>query len=541
MVALPLRRGYGQTGGPWLENFGSCSSPDYYRAGMTTAQDIRTAIDYFRGRPEVQRDRILLIGLSAGGWGSLAAASQNPAGVFAVINFAGGRGGGHPKVGNCAPRRLVDAAARYGSTARIPTLWLYAANDSFFAPDLARKMSGAFIRAGGRAEYVALPAFGSDGHRLFGAADGRALWQPRVETFLETLKHEDRSCRRRSGGRRLSGVASTGETSVIMDWHAHIYTPEEAAGDLGTLDGKHGPKWGERGCPMVLENFLEAHYANGIDISVVTNAAHYLRGKADREELAAVQKWTDYAADVQEKHKGTLYSFATILPCGGPAFLKEAERAIRQLGLKGIFIHSSHKGHYPDDDEARPFWALVQELDVPVMIHPPHLGFGEERMKEYRLASSIGRPFDLCLALGRLIVRGILEDFPGVKIVASHGGGGICETISRMDYAYELQDEAFFLGSYAPMKIRHAPSHYLKRMYLDTVTYNLPAVKMVLEWMGPDRVIYGSDAPPLTSLKPRAIKLINDLDLPAAERDAIFWANAARLLKLPLGRAAHAA
>jgi dienelactone hydrolase len=189
MVALPLRRGYGQTGGPWLENFGSCSSPDYYRAGLTTAQDIRTVIDYFRGRAEVKRDRILLIGWSAGGWGSLAAASQNPAGVFAVINFAGGRGGGHPKVGNCAPQRLVDAAARYGATARIPTLWLYAANDSFFAPDLARKMSDAFIRAGGRAEYVPLPAFGSDGHRVFGAADGRALWQRPVETFLDTLKH----------------------------------------------------------------------------------------------------------------------------------------------------------------------------------------------------------------------------------------------------------------------------------------------------------------------------------------------------------------
>src|SRR5262249_25579298 len=82
--------------------------------------------------------------------------------------------------------------------------------------------------------------------------------------------------------------------------------------------------------------------------------------------------------------------------------------------------------------------------------------------------------------------------------------------------------------------------------YLDTVTYNPPAVRMVLDWMGPDRVVYGSDAPPLTSLKPRAIKLIKDLDLPAAEREAIFWGNAARLLKLPIpsappGAAARAA
>ena len=245
-----------------------------------------------------------------------------------------------------------------------------------------------------------------------------------------------------------------------------------------------------------------------------------------------MQAWSDYAAKVQQDHKGVLYSFATILPCGGPAFIKETERAIKQLGLKGIFIHSSHKGHYPDDDEARPFWELVQDLDVPVMIHPPHLGFGEERMRDYRLASSIGRPFDLCLALGRMIVRRVLEDFPRLKIIASHGGGGICETISRMDYAYELQDEAFFLGSYAPMKVKHAPSHYPKTMYLDTVCYNPPAVKMVLDWMGPDRVLYGSDAPPLTSLKPRAIKLIRDLDIPEGDKAKIFWSNARKLLKL---------
>ena len=319
---------------------------------------------------------------------------------------------------------------------------------------------------------------------------------------------------------------------MIIDWHAHIYTPEEAADDKGAWDGKGGAAWGERGCPMVLENFLKAHHESGVDISVVTNAAHYLQGKAADEELGAVQAWNDYAARVQSDHQGMLYSFATILPCGGPAFVKETERAIRELGLKGIFIHSSHKHSYPDDDEARPFWELAEDLGVPVMIHPPNAGYGEERMREYRLASSIGRPFDLCLALGRLIVRGILEDFPKVKLVASHGGGGICETISRMDYAYELGDEAFFLGPYKPMKIVKKPSEYLKQIYIDSVTYNAPALKMVLEWVGADRVIYGSDAPPLTSLKKSAIDLIRNLPLSEADRDKIFFQNAKALLKL---------
>jgi hypothetical protein len=77
-------------------------------------------------------------------------------------------------------------------------------------------------------------------------------------------------------------------------------------------------------------------------------------------------------------------------------------------------------------------------------------------------------------------------------------------------------------------------------MYLDTVTYNRPAVKMVLEWMGADRVVYGSDAPPLTSLKSRAIALIKELDIPEPQRQSIFWRNAARLLKLPIAGVGNA-
>jgi len=186
-VALPLRRGYGETGGPWVEGYGSCRNPDYYRAGLATADDIQSVMDFFRDRSDLARDRILLIGWSAGGWGSIAAASRNPRGVLAAVNLAGGRGG-NPAAGNCTAERLVAAAGRYGATARIPSVWLYSANDRFFGPDLSRAMFDAHVGAGGRAEYVSLPAFGADGHRIFRAADARALWQPPVERFLAGLK-----------------------------------------------------------------------------------------------------------------------------------------------------------------------------------------------------------------------------------------------------------------------------------------------------------------------------------------------------------------
>ena len=308
---------------------------------------------------------------------------------------------------------------------------------------------------------------------------------------------------------------------MIIEWHNHVYPPEEAA----------TPFWEGR-CPMNIENVLEANEKANIDILVVTNAMHYMKDKKGQDELSAIQRWTDYAAEIQDKYAGKVYCFASSLPCGGPAYLKELERAVRQLGLKGVFINSSHKGLYPDNDLARPFWELAQHLDIPVMIHPPHVGFGEEMMKDYRLASSVGRPADLTLAIARLIVRGFLEEYPNLKLVGSHGGGGICEVIGRLDYAYDMRDEAYFLGPYAPLLIKHKPSHYLKKMYLDTVCYHLPAIRCVMETVGVDRLLYGSDAPPLTSLKPKAIQLVRDLGLSPRDQQAVFYDNAARLLKI---------
>ena len=150
---------------------------------------------------------------------------------------------------------------------------------------------------------------------------------------------------------------------------------------------------------------------------------------------------------------------------------------------------------------------------MPVVIHPPSVGFGEERMRDYRLASSIGRPMDGALAIARLIVRGVFEKFPKLKLVGTHLGGGICEMIGRMNYAYRLQDEAFFLGSYEPMLIKHEPLHYLKMMYLESTCYHAPGARCAIDTVGVDHFLFGTDSPPLFVLKQEGVDLINKLGL----------------------------
>ena len=307
---------------------------------------------------------------------------------------------------------------------------------------------------------------------------------------------------------------------MIVDWHAHIYPPELAK----------DRRWGGT-TPFTIENLLEAHEKVGIELCVVSNTIHHLKEKTADESLAVLRRWNDYGAEIQQKYSGRIVVFTSTLPCGGAFFVKEVERAIVQCGLKGVLINSSHQGAYPDDDEAKPFFELVTSLGIPLMMHAPSVGYGEERMREYRLASSVGRPFDECLAISRMIVRGVFERFPKLKFVGCHLGGGICEVIGRMDYAYELGDLASGLGSYEPMLITKRPSDYLRNFYMDTVAYHPPAIMCAYQTVGVRQLLFGSDAPPLLPLLPRAKKIIEELPITENERQDIFGRNALRLLE----------
>lgn len=179
-VAVPIRRGYGGNGA-WAENYGGCAAGNYGPAGLASAADIRAAMNVAKVHAGIDAGRVVLIGHSAGAFGSVAAGGTG--GIKGVVAFAAGRGSRGPN-DVCQEDKLVAAMGRYGAAARAPQLWVYAENDLFFGPALAKRMYEAFTKAGGHATFVAAPSYGFDGHDYFRAVSS---WQPTVDGFLRRV------------------------------------------------------------------------------------------------------------------------------------------------------------------------------------------------------------------------------------------------------------------------------------------------------------------------------------------------------------------
>jgi dienelactone hydrolase len=182
-VLIVMRHGYGSSAGGWAEGYGSCSNPDYTAAGKAGAADLRLSLEFVSHRPDIDSTRMIAVGVSAGGFATVALTTNPPPGLVAAISFAGARGS--PRANQvCSPDRLIEAFRAFGERSRIPMLWVYAANDHFFGPALAQHLREAFVAGGGNVDFVAAPAFGSDGHDLFSPA-GIPIWAPYVDAFLQ--------------------------------------------------------------------------------------------------------------------------------------------------------------------------------------------------------------------------------------------------------------------------------------------------------------------------------------------------------------------
>jgi dienelactone hydrolase len=181
-AVVVMRRGYGGSGGGWAESYGGCAHPNYVAAGAAAAADLKAAAAALAQRPDIDPARTISVGVSAGGFATVALTADPPPGLAAAISFAGGRGSLEADE-VCQQDKLVEGFRAFGSRSRVPMLWVYAENDHFFGPELAQKLRAAFIAGGGIVDFVRAPAFENEGHQLF-SQDGIPIWSPLVDSFL---------------------------------------------------------------------------------------------------------------------------------------------------------------------------------------------------------------------------------------------------------------------------------------------------------------------------------------------------------------------
>ena len=176
-VVVPMRQGFSQSGGHEIS--GGCN---VYSNGLQQARSVRRTLDWLATQPWADVSRNVVLGQSHGGLTTLAYGTDPQPGTRLLVNFAGGL-----RQENCTSWQagLVDAIGQYGQAARLPSLWFYGDNDSYFPPAVWRDAHQRFVQAGGQAELVAFGNFGSDAHLLFGSRAGLPIWLPRVLAAME--------------------------------------------------------------------------------------------------------------------------------------------------------------------------------------------------------------------------------------------------------------------------------------------------------------------------------------------------------------------
>ena len=194
-VLAPVRPGYGETGGPDLEDThvrwganGCQSQPDFARAAHQARRVIAATYQWALQQPWVRKDRLLLEGQSVGGMSTMATAALNLPGLVGVVNFAGGSGG-NPEISpshSCAPERLAELYRDWGQVAKAPSLWLYARNDLFWGELAPRAWHAAYAAGGSDAQWVQTgPVEGRDGHQLL--RYGGRMWSVPLDAFVRQV------------------------------------------------------------------------------------------------------------------------------------------------------------------------------------------------------------------------------------------------------------------------------------------------------------------------------------------------------------------
>jgi aminocarboxymuconate-semialdehyde decarboxylase len=205
------------------------------------------------------------------------------------------------------------------------------------------------------------------------------------------------------------------------------------------------------------------------------------------------------------------------------AALAELERGMTQLGLKGIEINDHVNGKTLEEAEYRPFWKAAEQMGAVVFFHQAGETLVSARSKSYHLPNSIGNLVDRAVTFATLVHGGVMDAHPNLKIVLGHGGGYTCYGIGRMDHAWKVRAEA-------REHIKTPPSTYLRRFHYDCIVYTEDALRFLIDTVGVDRVVFGTDWPYDMALDWPVSWVLEMQSLTKDEKDAILYRNLERLL-----------
>jgi predicted TIM-barrel fold metal-dependent hydrolase len=242
------------------------------------------------------------------------------------------------------------------------------------------------------------------------------------------------------------------------------------------------------------------------------------------------KRLNDATAHLVAKYPGKLEFMVNINPFDTSS-IKECERCFEDLGAKGISIGTSWNGEFLDSPQLDYFWEYVQDKDVALFLHPPLVPIGYHKMNTYKLEEMVGRPFDTTMTVSRMILSGVFDRYPGLKMVIPHMGGALPNVVGRLDFGYRLGYKGLPQGQAAVCE--RTPSEYLKmNLYVDTMGFSAAGIRHCIELFGADRVLFGSDYAAVPISPKEHIDIVNGLGLSQEDEEKILWKNASSLFRL---------
>jgi len=257
-------------------------------------------------------------------------------------------------------------------------------------------------------------------------------------------------------------------------------------------------------------------------------------------ELARIAN--DELAQLVQKYPDRFAGGIATLPMNDPeAAVAEAERAIKDLRLRGVEIFSDIAGKPIDAPEFMPLYEKMAEFGRPIFIHPrgemSTPDYEGEKISKYRLWTKVRWPYATTMAVCRLVYSGVLERFPGLKVVTHHCGGLIPYLVGRLDWADDANEMLF---GQRDIDLKEHALVYFRRVFYDTaVSGNVGALQCARYFAGVDQIVFGTDVPFGNQLGRRlirqAIEAVEGMGLDDEDKRKIYQDNAIKLLRLPLG------